>query len=105
QRAPGEREQDDQVRRVVEREAEPELLPSIVLVEEPRQRHRGQGDPEESPKPRTLPWEEKQREQRGGDEQAHPVGIVPQPEWLEIELWQEQEGRAEVAPEVVEAEE
>ena len=50
------RDEENQIRRVVEREAKPELEPAAVLVEKSRDCHHGHGQPERPVQPWRTGW-------------------------------------------------
>src|SRR5438309_3230200 len=100
ERTAGDGEEHDQIGRVVEREAEAELLPSVVLIEKRWNRYRSRGDPERRPQPWTLPRKEEQGEERRGGEEAHSVRVVIDPEWMELHPLQQEECGAQVSRQV-----
>src|SRR5207302_7685935 len=68
--AAAEREQQDEIWRVIEREAEPELVVPAVLVEESGNGHQRDGQPERAMKARFLLRPEQVEKERSSDEEA-----------------------------------
>src|SRR5207248_1978228 len=92
-----ESEQQEQVRRVVEREAEPELVVPAVLVEKAGDGHQRGGQPERAVQARLLARPEQIKEQRRGDEEAHAFAVEADPQGVELDLRQARERVVQVA--------
>src|SRR6266478_8161722 len=94
---PTEGEEEDEIGRVIEREAKAELVVAAVLVEEPGdgdERHR---QPERSVEPWPLLGRQQIQKERRGDEEAHALSVEPDPEGTKLDLGQTREGVVEVA--------
>src|SRR5438067_8208665 len=102
---PADREEQDQVGRVVEREPASKLVVTGVLVEEPRDRYRRGREPQRNPEARLLFREEEQEPGWCGDEEAHPLPVEGEAQWIALDAGEQQEGRLQVARQVLEAEE
>src|SRR5207253_10995945 len=97
--AAAEGEQRDQVRRVVEREAEAELVPAAVLVEKTGHRDDSGAQPERPVQSRLLARPEQVEKERRGDEEAHPLAVEADLERVELDLGKRRDGPLRVSPE------